>query len=104
MSDNSAIRMLQAAIEHVRATCTGAEYKTLIASCNACDRECEKATGQPDDSRQDEQQQPKNLKQAASKARTVFAERRRVPTVGGDKSPTDANSGVPDKPDSTPNK
>jgi hypothetical protein len=97
MSDQSAIRLLQTAIETIRENCTGSEYKELLSACDAADSAAERCLGEPDDSAQDKREendrQPKDLKAAAEKTRAVFADRR--------KSPKSDNSGVPDKQDTT---
>lgn len=80
MSDQSAIRLLQAAIETVREECTGSEYKDLLAACNTADSACEKASGEPDDNKQDVKEENTRarqpLKKAAEKARGSFAQMR----------------------------
>lgn len=79
MSDQSAIRLLQTAIENIRENCTGDEYKSLLAAVDAADSAAEKALGEPDDSAEDKQaeKQPRDLKKAASLARKQFAEHRK---------------------------
>lgn len=80
MSDTSAIRLLQTAIENVREQCSGSEYKDLLASLDRADSEAEKVLGEPDDSAQDktEENQPRNLKSAEARARQAFAARRKA--------------------------
>lgn len=80
MSDQSAIRLLQTAIENVRETCDGPEYKDLLSACDVADRAAEKCLGEPDDSAEDKkaENQPRNLKAAAQKARETFAADRKA--------------------------
>lgn len=78
MSDQSALRLLQTAIENVRETCSGPEYKNLLSALDAADSAAEKALGEPDDSAQDkaEGSQPRDLKSASARTREAFAARR----------------------------
>jgi hypothetical protein len=71
MSDQSAIRMLQTAIENVRENCTGPEYKALLAACAACDAAAEKALND------DDGDEPRTLRQASDRARQTFKEARK---------------------------
>lgn len=78
MSEQSAIRSLQAAIENVRATCTGPECKPLLAAVGAADAAAEKYLGEPNDSAEDTQsEKAPTLKQAPGKARELFAQSRK---------------------------
>jgi hypothetical protein len=78
MSDESSLRLLQTAIEHVRENCTGPEYKSLMTALDSADSAVEKALGQPDDSTQDkaEENQPRTMKAATARAREAFAGRK----------------------------
>lgn len=67
MSDQTAIRSLRAAIAVVQEDCTGPEYKSLIAAVNVADKAAEAASAA------DSGSEPRDLKQAAVKAREQFA-------------------------------
>lgn len=69
MSDTSAIRLLQTAIENVRETCTGSEYKKLLAACDAADKAAEAAS-------RSDSAEPRTLKEATDRARSQFADKR----------------------------
>lgn len=71
MSDLSAIRLLQTAIENVRENCKPPEYKTLLAACDAADKAAEDASASDD-----EKSEPKSLKEATTRARAQFAQKR----------------------------
>lgn len=77
MSEQSAIRLLQTAIQNVRDTCTGPDCKPLLAAIDAADSQAEKYLGVPDDSAEDKKtEQPRDLKGAAKKARQIAREYR----------------------------
>jgi hypothetical protein len=80
VSDQSALRLLQTAIENVRENCTGPEYKSLMSAIDSADSAVEKALGQPDDSAEDKAQenQPRDLKAASARTREAFATRRQA--------------------------
>jgi len=80
MSDQTAIRLLQTAIETVKEQCTGPEYKTLIAACDACDKAAEASAANDNDG-----DEPRTLKQATDRARSQFAARRKSDRDGDEK-------------------
>jgi hypothetical protein len=76
MSEQSAIRLLQTAIENVRETCTGAKYKDLLSAVETANEAAENATGGEPAGGDDDADDPKDLKTAASKTRQEFARRK----------------------------
>lgn len=78
MSAQSSLRLLQHAIETVRESCTGDQYKQLLSAVDTADSEAEKILGEPDDTSADRkvEQQPKSLKTAATAAKAELASRR----------------------------
>lgn len=77
MSEKSAIRSLQAAIQVVRDTCTGPECKALIAAVDAADEAAEQYLGQPDTPVEEKSEQPRTLPGARTLARKQFADSRK---------------------------
>lgn len=79
MSEKSALRSLQAAIQVVRDTCTGPECKALLAAVDAADSAAEQYLGQPDDSTEDKatENQSKTLEGAGRDAVKQLAQRRK---------------------------
>ncbi len=75
MSDQSAIRLLQTAIENVRETCTGPEYKMLLAACEKCDEEAEKCLGQSDTPAEEKSEAP-SRKEGTARVKAMFARAR----------------------------
>ncbi len=77
MSDQSAIRLLQTAIENVRETCTSPEYKALLAACEKCDEEAEKCLGQPDTPAEEKSEaSPPSRKEGTARVKAMFARAR----------------------------